>query len=202
MLNTIYILRNRANSKVYVGQTWQSLTERFDNAHGYDNCLYLSRAIKKYGKDNFYYEVMTFCSTQETADYWESCFIAKLDACNRDKGYNLRSGGSRGLQSEETKKRMSDAQKGRIVSEDTKKKLSEILRNNPIKMIGEDNPMFGKTKEQHPMFNQHHTDEAKQKMSAAKLGKPSSKKGKPMSEESRRKMSEAKKAWYLEQAKK
>lgn len=172
MVNIIYILRNKVNDKIYVGQTWQSLAERFDHGNGYVNCLYLNKAIKKYGKENFFYDVLTVCATQEVADYWETYFITKLDACDRQKGYNLRSGGSRGLQSVETKKRMSIAQKGRTVSDETRKKLSEVLKKNPIKMMGSDNPMFGLSTE-HPMFNKYHTDTARAKMSAAKLGKPS-----------------------------
>lgn len=195
MFNTIYVLRNKINNKIYVGQTWQTLAERFDRGNGYINCLYLGKAIKKYGKENFYYEVLTFCATQETADYWETYFITTLDACNRSKGYNLRSGGSRGLQSEETRKRMSIAQKGRAISQEHRSKLSIATLANPSRMIGSDNPMFGKCGEQHPMFNKHHTDETRLKMSVAKLGKPSPKKGLSMSEESRRKMSDAKKAW-------
>lgn len=199
-MNTIYILRNKINSKVYVGQTWQSLADRFDHGKGYINCLYLDRAIKKYGIENFYYEVKTFCATQQVADYWETHFITVYDSCNRSKGYNLRSGGSRGLQSEETKRRMSIAQIGKVVTEETKEKLSAITKANPIRMIGNDNPMFGILPEEHPMFGKQHTDQAKRKMSAAKIGKPSPKKGKPMSEESKRRMSEAKKAWHATKA--
>lgn len=195
MLNTIYVLHNTINSKVYVGQTWQTLHDRFDHGNGYANCLYLWNAIKKYGTDSFYYEILTVCSTQEIADYWEEYFISKFDSCNRNKGYNLRSGGSRGLQSDETKKRMSIAQKGRIVSEQTKQKLSVATKNHPIRMNGKDNPMF-EIGSQHPMFGKHHSDEAKQKMSLSKLGKPSPKRGIRMSEESRRRMSEAKKSFY------
>ena len=103
---------------------------------------------------------------------------------------SIRSGGARGKQSEETKKRMSIAQKGRIVSESNKEKLSEILKDKPIRMIGLDNPMF-KIGKQHPMYGKTHTPEARRLISKSKSGKPSPKKGKPMSEESRRKMSES-----------
>jgi group I intron endonuclease len=174
MLNTIYALRNTINSKVYIGQTWQSLHDRFDNSRGYGKCLYLGRAIEKYGKENFYYETLMFCGTQETADYWEIFFIEKYESCNKNKGYNLRYGGSKGRH-----------------TDSTKKKLSEATKNNPVKMFGASNPMFGKHKD-HPMFGKVQTEEAKQKMSAAKLGKPSPNKGKTMSDNARHKMSIAK----------
>lgn len=192
MLCTIYFLRNKINDKIYVGQTWESLKNLFDNGNGYQNCLLLYNAMLKHGIENFYYEVKTFCGTQETADYWESYFIEKYETCNRVKGYNLRSGGSRGKQSAETKKRMSLAQKGRIVSVSTKEKLSKILKANPIRMIGLDNPMFG-VGDKHPMYGKNHTPETRRLMSESKTGKPSPNKGKTMSENSRKKMSESKK---------
>lgn len=47
-------------------------------------------------------------------------------------------------------------------------------------------------KESHPMWGRTHSDEAKKKMSLAKLGKPAHNKGKIASAESRKRMSEAK----------
>jgi hypothetical protein len=47
MINTIYILKNKINDKIYVGQTWQSLNERWRNGMGYRGCHKIERAIKK-----------------------------------------------------------------------------------------------------------------------------------------------------------
>jgi dissimilatory sulfite reductase (desulfoviridin) alpha/beta subunit len=66
---TIYLLKNTANSKVYVGQTWSSLEERWNNGHGYDGSRHLSYAIKKYGREKFYYEILGLASSQAVADY-------------------------------------------------------------------------------------------------------------------------------------
>jgi len=194
MICTIYILKNTKNNKVYIGQTWASLKKRAGkNGINYKKNILLYNAILKYGFDSFYYEVLTFCSNQDVADFWENYFIVLYDSINRIKGYNLTFGGSAGLKSEYTKKRMSKAQKGRTVSYETKKKLSLILLKDPIRMLGEENPMFGKIGKDHHFYGKHHSDEAKKKISESKKGKISPRKGKKMSEESKKKMSIAKK---------
>ena len=66
------------------------------------------------------------------------------------------------------------------ISEGTKKALKEMGFDNS----GERNPMFGRVGEAHPSFGKSRSDEAKQKMSEAK-------KGKPLSEEHKRKLSES-----------
>lgn len=77
---------------------------------------------------------------------------------------------------EETRRKISEAHKGKTHSDDTRKKMSEALK-------GENNPIFGK----------HHTDETKKKMSEAKKGKNHPLFGKHLSEETKKKMSEAQK---------
>ncbi len=84
-INTIYIIKNKCNEKVYIGQTWQTLEMRWRT--GYENCTHMQNAINKYGKDNFYSEVLTFCGIQETADYWEDYFIKYYDSIKN--GYNM-----------------------------------------------------------------------------------------------------------------
>ena len=60
--------------------------------------------------------------------------------------------------SEETKKKLSEANKGKHISEETKKKMSEAKKG---KYIGKDNSFYGK----------HHSEESKKKMSEAIKGK-------------------------------
>ena len=80
--------------------------------------------------------------------------------------------------SEETKNKISKANKGKHISEESRRKISEARKG---KCAGEDNPMYGK----------HHSAEALQKMSDAK-------KGKHLSEETKRKLSAARKGrrWF------
>ena len=133
-----------------------------------------ARAIIKYGWDNFDHLLLPdFYTTREELDAAEIATISKYDSL--DNGYNIRGGGSHGKHSEETKRKMSEAQKGKKLSEETKRKLSEIRK--------------GKLSE-----------ETKKKMSEARKGRVSeetkrkiseSLKGHQTSEEARKKMREA-----------
>lgn len=111
MFCSIYKITNKINSKVYIGQTWKLIRHRFSGHKQSKHCIKLYSAIQKYGANNFNIELITFCSTQETADYLESYFISKYDSINT--GYNLKGGGSHGKTSEETKVKLSKALKGR-----------------------------------------------------------------------------------------
>jgi len=90
----IYIIKNSINNKVYIGQTTQSVEVRFKQ---HIKCLKsnskqaVSRAIKKYGKDKFFYEVLEKC-TIEKLDEKEEYYIKKYSSFS--KGYNLNGGGS------------------------------------------------------------------------------------------------------------
>ena len=46
----IYMHKNKINGKVYIGQTKQSLKNRWSNGYGYRECPKFWRAIQKYGK--------------------------------------------------------------------------------------------------------------------------------------------------------
>jgi Mor family transcriptional regulator len=113
----IYVIRNSANEKVYVGQTWRDLSVRWA-AHCLPStsthCVKLRRAIKKYGEEKFRIELLTICHTQEVTDYWEKYFIHKFDSIKH--GYNILEGGGlsrKGTKhSPKTRKVMSLARKG------------------------------------------------------------------------------------------
>lgn len=126
----IYKITNCVNNKIYVGQTWQTLDNRWDSGHGYTSCTYLNNAIKKYGKNKFKYVILTLCGTQETADYWEDYFIKQYRSANKKFGYNIKNGGSHGKHTEETKKKISKAHEGKIHSEETKNRLSKMQKGH------------------------------------------------------------------------
>lgn len=216
MFNIIYRLINVVNGKYYIGQTWRSLKDRWNGGRGYDQCPYMNSAVKKHGKDNFEYEILTVCSSQETADYWEDFFIAKFDSQNPNKGYNLKEGGAYGKQSEETKKKISDSNKGRVMSEEAKQKISNANRgrvfseerNRKISLaklgkLGPKHTEETKVKISQILTGRILSEEHIQKIVRRTTGVKASKetknkmslaqKGKPKSEETKRKMSEASK---------
>jgi group I intron endonuclease len=111
----------------------------------------LYSAWKKYGKEDFVFELVEEClpeQLKEKEEYW----MNKKESCNGKKGYNMTkiSNGNQ-VVSDETKKKISAASKGRIKSEETRKKLSEAMSRK----FGKDNSHFG----------HKHTEEYKKKMS-------------------------------------
>lgn len=92
----IYIIRNTVNDKVYVGQTHVSINLRFQNhlsaaRHGKDYVI--GRAIRKYGEDKFYVELLEECLIEELNErekYWISFF----KATDNRFGYNMSIGGN------------------------------------------------------------------------------------------------------------
>lgn len=128
---SIYVIKNHVNSKVYVGQTWETIEERFKkHKTGKNTCSKLANAFSKYGRDSFYAELITVCPNQELADYNEILFIQKFDSIKN--GYNIKGGGSKGKHSQETKDKIAAsnriALKGNVISDQTKKKLSASLK--------------------------------------------------------------------------
>ncbi len=93
----IYVIRNTVNSKVYVGQTRKTLSNRFSNhvsaaKHGKDYVI--GKAMRKYGIDKFYIELIEECDNcmaNEREIYW----IAYYNSTNNKYGYNMSSGGNR-----------------------------------------------------------------------------------------------------------
>ena len=92
----IYIIRNTINSKVYIGQTKVSLKLRFQNhlsaaRNGKDYVI--GKAIRKYGEENFYIELLEECTIEELNErerYWISYF----NSTNNKFGYNISIGGN------------------------------------------------------------------------------------------------------------
>jgi len=133
MFCSIYKIKNQVNGKVYVGQTWKTIQERFAEHKVPSNkgCIHLHRALNKYGRTNFTVELITVCGTQTSADYWEAHFIKQYDTIQN--GYNIKTGGHLSKMTDATKQKLSQILKGRlpwnkgrtnIYSEDTLKKMS------------------------------------------------------------------------------
>ena len=94
----IYKITNKLNNKVYIGQTIQKPIERF-----YQHCakkcdkyilnMVIHKAIFKYGKDNFTFEVIEEVPKQqlnEREEYWIKYYNSYTD------GYNSTKGGQKG----------------------------------------------------------------------------------------------------------
>lgn len=91
----IYLITNDVNSKLYIGQTIQTLNKRFNGHCCYSKSdksanMYIKRAIHKYGRDKFHIKLVEECPINilnEREKYW----ISFYDSYNT--GYNLTLGG-------------------------------------------------------------------------------------------------------------
>ena len=206
------------NGKRYYGITKKEKVEKRwgKNGKGYQGNEHFTRAINKYGWDNFEHIVIARGLTEEEAKWLEIELIREHDTTNPKYGYNITKGGdSNPMDNEESRKKMSESLKGennpnygKTLSEDTRKKLSEankgkVLSEETRRKIsesnkGKNNPMYGKThtegtrkKISENLKGKTHTEETRKKMSEAKKGENNPNYGKTFSEEHRRKLSES-----------
>lgn len=128
------------NSKVYIGITSQKPKRRWNNGQGYKNNQYMTNAIMKYGWDNVIHKILYTNLKKEEAEEIEIKLIKEYKADNKRYGYNIEYGGCHnGKTSEITRKRISEANKGKhnspktefkkghitIITEEIKQKISE-----------------------------------------------------------------------------
>lgn len=190
----IYKITNKINWKMYIGRSVNPIARfakhiKIAETYSEDSCQFqaIHRSIKKYGKINFLFEIIDSCNENEIRDreiYW----IQKLNTQNKSFGYNLTSGGDgvvnpsidsinkriiklRGKKhSQEHNNKISQAHKGKTLSQDTKDKISKS--NSGI-----NNGMYDRT----------HSIETRKKMKAAQSNRIRS----SLTEEHRQKNREA-----------
>ena len=125
----IYKATNIINNKVYIGQTIHTLSVRkaqHERSHEYGYKTAFSNAIRKYGKDNFRWEVIYETNSIEDLNEKESYYIKYYKSLVTENGYNLKGGGGNDFLTQEVKNKIGESQ------------------------LGEKNHMFGKTGELNP----------------------------------------------------
>lgn len=95
-IGSIYIIKNYINDKVYIGQTTMTVRERFMTHMKPSICKRtptrkLYNAINKYGRENFYYEILEENVPLEVLDEKEIFYIDQYDSYKN--GYNSTLGG-------------------------------------------------------------------------------------------------------------
>ena len=163
MKTGVYKITNLVNGKVYIGAS-KNIEKRWSE-HRYGRTA-IADDLKTFGLESFKFEVLLECPEIMLAQ-WERDMICLYDSDDPEKGYNSpkdrpynpkvseshkgKSSGMRGkTHSEETKRKISEAHRGRHNiphSEETKRKISEANRGR---------------------HNIPHSEEAKRKMSEAR----------------------------------
>lgn len=155
---TVY-MHTCPDGKRYIGLTSkENLQDRFHSGHGYKNNTDFNNAIIEFGWRNISHEVLASGLTSDEAEKIERDMIAFYKSNDPEYGYNSYNGGLKGTkagkrtiarmktaqskernpmfgrtQTEETRRKISMAKKGKKLSDECKRKLSRALS-------GEKNP--------------------------------------------------------------
>jgi group I intron endonuclease len=123
---TVY-MHTTPSGKRYIGITSQTVKARWESGHGYRTCSYFWNAVCKYGWDSIDHHIISEGLTGADAKRLEKELIVFYKTRDPAYGYNLTSGGD-GLsgfsQSDETRKKISEAQKGRMLTAEHRAKIS------------------------------------------------------------------------------
>src|SRR5574343_290019 len=128
----IYRVTNTSNGKIYIGQSVDPIRRLSAHKNSYNKKNYLlSHAIKKYGIENFLFEIIrSEVPIEQINDVEIQCITE--NNCKVPNGYNITDGGkgrSGYTCSTETRLKMKEAQLGKKHSEESKRKMSESSKN-------------------------------------------------------------------------
>lgn len=172
---TIYMLKNKVNGKIYIGQTTRELSSRiYEHKRCRKSNSHLSSAIMKYGFDNFEVITLDTATTIQELNEKEYNYIKQYNSTDKTIGYNIEQGGRNSLISDETKDKMSKSRTGI-------KQSAEWIANKTSSKGSIEALKYGRPK----------TDEQKKYLSE---NSPKYWQGKKRDEETVRKMTETKKA--------
>ena len=142
----IYLITNKINGKKYIGQTtMENIYDRWkSHFKTSSNCTCLKRAIQKYGREQFKFQIVCICFDSDCNRYEEE--YIKSFGTIVPNGYNIKSGGSNGGKHHpDTKEKIKEGL--RVFN---KNRTPEERKLHSDKLTGINNPRFGKkmTKEQ------------------------------------------------------
>lgn len=109
----IYLIKNKKNGKVYVGQS-KNIKNRIqkhkyesyrDTAKSQKNHLPLYRSMRKHGLDSFSFKVLKNCKTEDL-DKYEDYYIEKYKAADRRYGYNIKQSSERQYSQEQNNRQL------------------------------------------------------------------------------------------------
>ena len=204
----VYKITCIPSGKSYIGiSIHDPNTKRIkDHFSGHGNRV-IANAVKKYGKDAFVCEILEENVFPEFLPDLEIAYIKRFNTV-RPNGFNLTSGGEVAKKvSDETRKKISEAQKGkkshhygkkgeksynygRKHTAETRRKMSKAHKGEKHHFYGKKHTPESLRKMSEAQKGKKLSDETRKKMSIVRTGKTAHNKGKKLSDETRRKISE------------
>lgn len=178
------------SGKRYIGITCKKPEHRWNNGNGYIKDTPFGKAIEKYKWENIKHEILDTNLDEFEAKCLEEYYIFSLRTfvgfsdCN---GYNCTLGGEGSVgyvPTEEHRRKIGKANKGRKLSEEQKRKIGESSKGRPAWNKDKQMTEEFKSKISASLIGnkrnkgKHHSEEHNRKISASRKGKQSSVKGK------------------------
>jgi group I intron endonuclease len=144
----VYITTNLVNGKQYIGR------DMYNDPKYLGSGKLLNKAIKKYGRENFKKEILQECDTLNELKLAEDHWIKFHDAANNNNFYNILDGSTGGdslsnhPNLEIIKEKIRTARTKQIInhSEETKKKIADAQRGDKAYWYGKTLPDISKAK--------------------------------------------------------
>lgn len=168
-----YLTTNNLNGKQYIGER---TTENINNDQYIGSGVYIKEAIKKYGKNNFSKVILEIFPNKTDAYISQEKYI-KIYNTLSPNGYNISPKGGikeKNSHSEESKRKISEHNKGKILSEETKEKIRQSKLN-----------ISDETKKKIGLASANRSDESNYRCGSTNRGKDTWMKGKHHTEESK-----------------
>jgi len=129
----IYMWTNNINPKIYIGSS-ENLRARFQqylniNCLIQNNCMPICRALVKHGHYNFSLEILEYCEVSDLL-IREKHYISLYKPKYNIVQYPTLNPMSGRQHSEKTKQIMSDAKKGKTLSDETKTRISDAAKKS------------------------------------------------------------------------
>jgi group I intron endonuclease len=125
-MGIVYCATNNTNGKSYIGKTLGTIEERGRNQ--WTGCLKFNAAIRKYGKSGFVWRILFESNDEAELLEREQFWIKAYNTV--DEGYNLTYGGEGMRPSEETRQKLRDSHKGKVLDPESIRKREETRRSN------------------------------------------------------------------------
>ena len=124
----IYKTTNLLNGKIYIGKR---IYRKKDDNWYLGSGIYLNRAIKKYGRENFKKEILEWCKDTVHLCKREIYWIEQFNATNPEIGYNLSLGGDGRNVGVEAYIKIGNKLRGKKKPKEVGEKISKALKDKP-----------------------------------------------------------------------